>query len=532
MDLRYFLAIIERRKWVILATFALASIVSIVGTTLMTPIYRASTTLLVATGAGGTVENLRYDDLMYADRLVNTYARIATSEPVVSQVNERFGRAEAPRIIVDVPANTELMRVSVEDANPRLAAEMSNALAQILIVHVREQYNSSARAAEEVISRQLVQTEEELRQARERYETLLATEGANPDHVAVARRILLTKEETQARLIDQRDRIHVVQAIRGNTISIVDSAAIPEVPSQPRPALILALGMLAGLVGGLSLAFVVENLDRTMHTTKQIEDATDLPILGMIPGAKGLSRAGLFDSGSPEDEAIRRLRTSLVTTNRQQPARTMLVTSAEQGEGKTTILANLARAMAQAGRQVVVVDANLRAPSLHRVFDLPPSGGLSSVLANKIELDRALQRTKTAGVWAVTSGPLPVNPAEMLDSTQMASVIDQLAKQFDLVLLDGPSFLEVTDAALLAPVVDGVLLVVARSRSREESVRAARQQLDDLEARLIGVIVTRSERVRSLEMHRSIVAHQAVENGKRASIQEAGPVRLSKARNR
>jgi capsular exopolysaccharide synthesis family protein len=170
-----------------------------------------------------------------------------------------------------------------------------------------------------------------------------------------------------------------------------------------------------------------------------------------------------------------------------------LVTSAVPKEGKSTAVSNLAFAVAQTGRRVVVVDAHLRLPTLHKVFSLSNRVGLSSVLEDRASLEEAIQETGIAGVQVLTSGPLPPNPAELLSSPQMTALVERLTRQYDMVLLDTPSVLAVADAAALARSADGVLLVVERAQARQETVRAATQQLSDVKAHPIGIVINRSQ---------------------------------------
>jgi capsular exopolysaccharide synthesis family protein len=246
-------------------------------------------------------------------------------------------------------------------------------------------------------------------------------------------------------------------------------------------------------MGGLGLAFIFENLDRTLYTKQQIEEVTQLPTLGKIPLAKGRQKVAIFSDSSVQEEAFRRLRTNLLSLE-GGPPKTLLVTSAEPDEGKSTIVANLARAFALSRRRVIVVDGDMRLPTLHKIFDLPNNVGLSNVLRHEARLSEAVQHSSVGDVYVLTSGPIPSNPAELLGASAMSALIKQLAEHFDIVLIDGPAILAVTDAAVLAQDVEAVLLVVGRARAEQEKVRAARQQLANVKANLVGAVVNRSER--------------------------------------
>jgi non-specific protein-tyrosine kinase len=284
------------------------------------------------------------------------------------------------------------------------------------------------------------------------------------------------------------------QGLRDPALSVIEPAIVPEFPAQPRAELNIALGFLVGLFGGLGLGFLLENLDTTLYTTSQIEKATERVVLGGIPQSKRKQHGLVFDSTSPQAEGFRRLRINLSILDQNAPLRTLLVTSAEPGEGKTTIAINLAYAMAQAKQRVLLVDCDLRLSTLHQVFDLPNDCGLSDILQHNASWARVIQESKRiAGLSILSSGAAPSNPSELINSREMTALIKQAAEQFDIVVLDTPALLAVKHAAALASTVDSVLLVVERSRARQSAVRAACELLVNAKARSIGVVVNNTE---------------------------------------
>lgn len=508
MDLKAYLAILWRRKWVIAITAIVTVTVAVIGTFVMTPVYEASTTLRVPTARRGSADWVDYD-VGYADRLMNTYAQIAASGPVLEELTQRLGLDQPPKVKVDNLANSELMRIAVEDSNPALSRDAANALAEIVIAQSREQFSADRESAQEILSQQLIQLEEELSQARQEYDRLVAQFPNDTERITASRRSIELKEATYGTLLEQYDQARVRDRIQANIPYVIEPAETPGAPSKPNKKLNIAMGVLVGLIGGVGLAFLFENLDTKLYTTAQIQEATDLPTLVSIPEVKRRGQVGFLNGDSPEGEAFRRLRAKILNLDQDVPLRSLAITSAIPGEGKSTVVASLAYTIAQTGHLVVVVDGDLRRPTLHKIFELPNQIGLSSLLRGEATMDEAVQQSKIPKLYVLTSGPLPPDPAVALGSPQMAAVIEQLTQLFDRVFLDTPSLLAVTDAGVLAPLVDGVVLVVGRAQARGEAVQAAHNQLADVGARSIGVVVNRADQGGGFEYYYPTITKSA-----------------------
>jgi capsular exopolysaccharide synthesis family protein len=278
-------------------------------------------------------------------------------------------------------------------------------------------------------------------------------------------------------------------------LTSLDPASLPSFPVKPNARRNLALAVALGLALGVGLAFVAEYLDTRLYSVERIEEVTSLPVLGRIPYTRKWRGNVMSGGRSAHPEAYRRLRTNIYMLAQQEDRlRTLLVTSAGPGEGKSTIVTNLALTMTQSAIRVIAVDCDLRRPTLHSMFGLPNHIGLSNVLEQQITLEEAAQHGGPLGLRVLTSGPLPHNPAELLGSSEMRALLEDLAERFDAILLDSPALLAVADAAVLAPMVDGVFLVVGRAQEGGGAVQAARQQLSDARARLLGVVVNRAQR--------------------------------------
>lgn len=285
----------------------------------------------------------------------------------------------------------------------------------------------------------------------------------------------------------------VTRGERDYTVDLIIPAVASDTPSAPHNALIIVLGIMVGLGGGVVFAFLAENLDSSLYTRNQIEQASGLLTLAEVPATRSAKRNVFVNGNSVDGEAFRQLRTKLFVIERESNLKTLLVTSAEPHEGKSTIIANLALTLAHAGRKVVVIDGDMRRPRQHMIFGLENKQGLSDVLQQQAELDEVLQVTTIEGIQVLTSGALRDYPGELVIMPQMREIIIQLREHADVVLIDAPAVLAVADASVLATLVDGVLLVVEQSRSREDAVQEARRRLDHLNVRTLGVVMNRSD---------------------------------------
>jgi len=493
MELRSIFSILRRRLWIVIVSTLLGTAIAAAITFLATPQYVAATTVRVLTIGGGSITDAR-PDINYTERLINTYSRIITSNSVRNQIKEQLGLEHLPNISVQAIPSTELIRIVAEAPDPEDARDIANAAAQLLVDQNRQFYSGGAgETLQEILGQQLATAEEELNQARADYEDALNATPQNDAAVTGASQALEVRERTYTSLLTQYEAARLEEAVRANAISIIEEANTPNRPAKPRHALNIALGVATGLVGGIALAFLLENLDTTLYTTEQIESATQMATVGQVPAAKeDLAIARLGSGHYPQLESFRRLRTNILASG-PSGSQVVLLTSAKRGEGKSTVSGNLAVTIAQSGREVVVVDCDLRLPTVHKLFDLPNKRGLTNILAGEVSLDDAIQYSAFPRVQVITSGPLPPNPTELLGSQRMLDLIEQLKNTFDFIVLDTPALLSVADAAVLAPAVDNVILVVAQAQTRRGDVQAVRQQLSNVRVRSMEVVVNRAE---------------------------------------
>jgi polysaccharide biosynthesis transport protein len=280
---------------------------------------------------------------------------------------------------------------------------------------------------------------------------------------------------------------------------LIEPASPPRNPTTPRKTLNLVLGGILGLLGGVGLVLFLNNVDRKIYGASQVKSILNLPVLAEL-GKFSKSQVKFSTLAPSGREGYRRLRANIFSLQNDDNLKTLLVTSPDNGEGKSTVVYNLAMSVAQLGRSVLVIDCDMRQPCQHTLFELPNSIGLSTVLEKKVSYSEAIQDTSVPGLRVLTSGPTPQDPPQLLASPFMNDMLRELAPKFDVIILDTPAAAPVVDTTILAPLVDGVLLVVRVGRSQRDALSAMRDQIDDVQARLIGVVLNEAP-IRSSPYH-------------------------------
>ncbi|MDK1280865.1 polysaccharide biosynthesis tyrosine autokinase [Arthrobacter sp. zg-Y820] len=278
-------------------------------------------------------------------------------------------------------------------------------------------------------------------------------------------------------------------------LTSVDTAEPPSAASSPKIPLNLALGLLYGLALGLVVAILRHVLDRHVRTEADLRKSTPLPLLGGITEStapRQTSRPTIL--GGSGTDAFRQLRTNLEFVAVSQQMKSLVVTSSQAGEGKSTVALNLALSIAQSGQRVILVDADLRLPSVANATGLEGGVGLTTVLIGRTTLAEATQHWGSGGLSVLTSGPLPPNPTELLGSETMQNLIEELEAEYDMVILDAPPVLPVADAPILTRHTDGILLVVGATRVSQHNLSKAVEQLSLVNANVVGVVLNRIPR--------------------------------------
>jgi capsular exopolysaccharide synthesis family protein len=306
-------------------------------------------------------------------------------------------------------------------------------------------------------------------------------------------REVATNRELYDGLLQRYKEIGVAGGVTSNNIAVVDTAQVPSGPFSPNVSRNLMKALLVGLFLGVLLALLLEYLDDTIKTPDDIEKRLHLVHLGVVPklGKDQTPHDAAQDLRSGFAEAYRSVRTALQFSTESGVPATLVVTSTVPGEGKTTTAKTLARNFAMLGKRVLLIDADLRNPSLHRAFDLDNSLGLSNCLSGAAKPGQCIHRVDQAGLSVMLSGPLPPNPAELLAGPRMISLLTQAAERFDQIVIDAPPVLGLADAPILSNLAKGTLLVVEAGRARIGAGQAAIKRLLSARARLLGAVLTK-----------------------------------------
>lgn len=431
MDLRQYVNTL-RARWKLVVVCLIAGVGGAAALVwIREPVYSAETQLFVSTRTASTDPSHTYEGGLFAQQRVFSYAKIVSSPPVIEGVIDQLRLTMSVKqlqnqISASVPTDTVLIDVTVKDKSPRGAAAIANAIG--------DQFP------------RFVQT--------------LETPG--------------------------QDKASPV------TVSVARPAEEPTSPVAPNAPLYLALGALLGLILGVGGAVLRELLDSRVLEARDAAAVLGAPVVGLLPKQRKIKNHPLIMISEPTSaaaEAFRRLRTNVRALSVDQGMRSLLVSSALPAEGKTFVVANLGVALAQAGHRVVVVDADLRAPRLTPMFGIEATVGLTNVLIDNIPVADVLCRYGGLPLDVVPSGPLPLFPSELLGTERFQDVLRDLADRADIVILDAPALLPVTDAAILAQLTSGVILVTRASSTKTGQLESAAQSLRSVDRQVLGVVM-------------------------------------------
>lgn len=467
MSLRQYLQVLRARWYMVVAGLVLGGMISAAYLVTATATYTAHAQLFISTSSQTSLAEISAGGT-FVQNQVKSYASVvstpALTEPVIAELGLPYTPSQlAAEISATAPTDTVLIQLSVKDADAARAAAIANAVATRLAGYISQ------------------------------LETPLG-QSTSP-----------------------------VKA------TVTEPAQTPTSPSSPRPKLDVAVGLLLGLVAGGGVAIMLELLDNKIGNRVDVAAAAGAPVVGAVGDDPLASRKPLIlldDAFSPRAESFRQLRTNVRFLGVERMLSSVVITGSVAAEGKSLTAANLAVALAQAGDAVTLVDADLRRPSVAATFGLPASVGLTNVLVGNVAVDDAVQTWRDdLPLRILTAGPIPPNPSELLGSSRLQDLIDELLKVSDIVLFDSPPLLPVTDAALLARATDGAL-VVARSRStRVAQLVSATAALRAADAAVLGIVLNRVPKKSRLVGHGAYGGTLEIDSGGYGPLTNVHPPR-------
>jgi polysaccharide biosynthesis transport protein len=499
-----------RRHWRMVAVLALVIGGLVAFRSLQTtPVYEATASVLVRPLGAPSIETGRRPDQVVS---MAGEQRVMQSEAVAAIAGRKLGVTAKPpellaHVAVDVPAGSQILRVHFRSADAGTARRGADAFAEAFLAFRKEDVARRVTNSRSSLKRQIA---------------VLAAKKAHQDAIAAPDSSATTEQRRNAleladsyskQQADLEQQLATLEQLNLSPGTVIEPAKLPGSAASRVNPVRVGLGLVVGLIVGVVAAFVWDRVDTRLRGPGELAERLGRPILGQVPWLRRRRRSGgrvamLDQPESATADAYRRLRARLTEVAGRLELTSIMVVSPGPGEGKSTTAANLAVAVAESGREVLLVSADLRRPTVHQLFGLPNSSGLSDILLDGLpgraaepwpadDGRRAFLQLWSAAphLWILVSGPPPEHPSTLLDSTTMRQFLKEQADLFDLILLDCPPALA-PDSLALASLADGVLLVVDAKQTDRSAVSAVRDELDHLGDKLIGSVLTRAPRRR------------------------------------
>ena len=503
MELRQYFDIVRKWFWLVLLSVSIAAGSSFMASRAATPLYTTKTTLMV----GRVTQNPDPSamEINTGQQLAQTYTQLTRREPVLKGAIDALGldmnwEALAYRVRANVIPQTNLVEISVIDNDPYRAKLLADTIAQQLILQ-------SPTTPDNLSQEQVAFTQLQLDELKAKIENAQQESARLNQELDAANSARLIQDlQNQINVLDtkmnnwQYTYSQLLVSMQGgmvNALTVIEEATLPTKPFSPDIQKNVLLATVIGLILAVGGIFLIEYLDDTIKTPEELTRVTELPTMGTIARIDGQGYSdkliALRMPLSPVVEAFRVLRTNLQFSSLDRPIKTLMITSPGPSEGKSVTLSNLAVVLAQSGLNVILVDADLRRPTQHKIFDISNRTGLTDVIVNPDPfLEERLQKTEIDKLRILPSGAHPPNPAELLGSERMRETIKKLETCADIILIDSPPTLMFADAAILGTRVDGMLIVVDSGKTRRNDARKGAETLRRVKANLLGVVLNRS----------------------------------------
>jgi len=463
-------------------------------------IYQASTTIFVQSNGGtAAIDALNFDPATSAS-LAASFSQLVTAAQVFLDTNTGMDKLYPGYDIANHYAGSsnpsasgsQELTLSVNDSDPRRAEAGVNALAGAFVAYVGSLENAAYQRDEQSYTRQIAADHGQVRTIQREIAAYKGPQAGLNGLKSALSTDITTWQTAQSSAASFKASADSTEA----TLTVLNRAGLPSTPIAPDPKrTALVAAFLALVLAGAGI-YVYDRFDESMKTPEEVEEVAGVPILGTIPSfAAGLPKYDLITADqprSPISEAYRLLRTNIQFADVDRRSKVLLITSCVPGEGKSTTTGNLAQVFAESGKEVLVVDTDLRRPTLHRMFGVQAREGLTNILSGTDNLNgHGYVGEGLPNLKILASGPLPPNPADILGSNRMQALVGGMRTGRDVVLFDSPPILSVADASVLASMVDGVILVIDVGKTSRRDLARARESVEGVGGKLLGVVINR-----------------------------------------
>jgi capsular exopolysaccharide synthesis family protein len=515
VELRDYLRVFRRQLALIVAITLLGAAAAAAYTFRRTPVYESSASVLVR-----AITTNAFDPGSRVDQQLNMFnqRQLAQSEPVAALAAKTLKTTATPaqlleHVNVDVPANSQILRVRYQDTVPLTAQRGADAFAKAYLVSRKADAQAQATTSQKSLQRDITRFQKQASAAEKQI--------ADPDADSATRQAAQAKLAAANNRLDQLlSQLSGFQSLDFTPGTVIAAAGLPATPASPNNRLDVGIGLLVGLFLGVVLAFVRDRTDDRLRGREDLAERLDRPVLATIPPlSKRVRQEGklrwkrrsrnslvtLEQPNSPAAESYRTLRTRMARLASQLDINSVMVVSAGVGEGKSTTAANLAVVLAETGKDVLLVSADLRRPRVHQFFSLQNKSGLSNLLTDGTPPGKrkgpvadgkqmASELWSVApNLWVILSGPLPPHPSALMDSDPMRQFLKEQRDLFDFIVLDCPPALVVADSMALAPLADAVLVVADAKESDRDLVSRLKEELEQVGGKIVGSVLNRSK---------------------------------------
>jgi capsular exopolysaccharide synthesis family protein len=494
MELVKYFVPLRRWWWLLVTATLIAGGSSYLAMLRQPPIYQTLTTLMIGQviadpNPTGAAFNL-------SRQLAENYAEIANREPVRIATKEALGLTWLPEYRAIALPTGQFIEIVVTDTVPERAQAVANELARQLILRSPTGNQTDEQDRQAFVQSQLDNLQGQITDTESELQDLRGVLGEMDSALQIS--------DTRSQITALEAKLTDLQGIFAgllsntrsgavNTISIIEKAYLPDQPIGPNKFLTILLSASVGLTLAGLAAYLLEYMDDTVQSPEEVADLTNAPLIGYLSEQNVKDEGALYVAENPRHpsvEEIRTLRANLEFAGVDQPLNTILVSSVDMEVGKTSVAANLAAAMSQAEKDVILLDGDLRRPNVHNYYGFQNNIGLSDVFRGEYSIDQVIKNWPGGPVSVISAGEPPPNPSELLGSRKMSRILESLSRSSDIVIIDGPPFI-VADAPILASKVNGVLLIIQLGHTRKPSIKGMMEQINRSGAKVVGVVLNR-----------------------------------------